>query len=377
MERSRLDLALDLARDLAAALAPTAAAADADGAMPDADARRLRTSGYLKLALPRAHGGAALTLEDHVAAHRIVAAGSAATALVAAMTAMVVGTARDGAAWARERERLFALVADGALLNVVASEAELGSPSGGGTPRTTLTPTGDHWVLDGRKTWATGGRHLTHLLVLAQGPDGPVTVAVPNHAPGVAWHATWGDGLSLRGSESHDVGFTNVRVDADQLLALEPSAPHERPNAWFTALVAATYLGTARAARDAVIDYALDRVPSGLGVPIATLPTVRRQIGELDAALEPAEALLATAARAWDERRDVLPLTLAKHVAVEAALRVTEGALRVAGGAGLDRRLPLERHFRDARAGLGHPPKGDALLERLGAAAIEGRSATP
>ena len=366
---------LDLARDLAAALAATAADADAAGAMPDADARHLRASGYLKLALPRAHGGAALSLEAHVAAHRLVAAGSAATALVAAMTAMVVGTARDGAAWARERERIFALVAGGALVNVVASEAELGSPSGGGTPGTTLAPVGDHWRLDGRKTWATGGRHLTHLPVLAPGPDGPVTVAVANHAPGVAWHATWGDGLSLRGSESHDVSFTNVRVEADQVLALEPTAPHERPNAWFTALVAATYLGTARAARDALIDYANERVPSGLGAPIATLPAVRRQIGELDAALAPAEALLAAATRAWDERREVLPLTLAKHVAVEAALRVTEGALRVAGGAGLDRRLPLERHFRDARAGLGHPPKGDALLERLGAAAIEERSA--
>ncbi|MDF1521864.1 MAG: acyl-CoA/acyl-ACP dehydrogenase [Trueperaceae bacterium] len=365
---------LDLARDLAAALAPTAADADARGAMPATDVDHLRASDYLRLALPRAHGGAEVTLETQVAAHQIVAAGSAATALVAAMTAMVVGTARDSAAWAHERERVFALVAGGALVNVVASEAELGSPSGGGTPRTALTRAGDHYVLDGRKTWATGGRHLTHLFVLAQGPEGPVTVAVANHAPGVAWLATWGDGLSLRGSESHDVSFTRVRVDADQVLSLQPTAPHERPNAWFTALVAATYLGTARAARDAVIDFALDRVPSGLGAPIATLPAVRRQIGELDAALAPAEAQLSKAARAWDERRDVLPLTLAKHVAVEAALRVTEGALRVAGGAGLDRRLPLERHFRDARAGLGHPPKGDALLERLGAAAIEARS---
>ncbi len=370
MERTTLDLA----QDLAAALAPTAAEADARGAMPAGDVDRLRASGYLKLALPIAHGGTDVALETQAAAHRVVAGGNAATALVAAMTVMVVGTARHSAAWVHERDRIFELVGGGALVNVLASESELGSPSGGGVPRTTLTRVGAQLRLDGRKTWATGGRHLTHLLVLAQGADGPVTVVVPNHAPGVIWHETWGNGLSLRGSESHDVAFTNVRVDAEQVLALDASQPTERPNAWFTALVAATYLGSARAARDAVIDIALDRVPSGHGAPIATLPAVRRQLGELDAALVPAEATLAAAARAWDERRDVLPLTLAKHVAVEAALRVTEGALRVAGGAGLDPKLPLERHFRDARAGLGHPPKGDALLERLGDTAIDERS---
>jgi alkylation response protein AidB-like acyl-CoA dehydrogenase len=364
---------LDDARDLAAALAPTAAEADARGAMPASDVERLRQSGYLKLALPTDHGGAGVGLETQVAAQVVVAGANAATALVAAMTVMVVGSARDGSAWTHERERIFRIVRDGGLINTVASEAELGSPSGGGIPGTSLTRAGDQHRLDGRKTWATGGRHLTHLLVLAQGTDGPVTVLVPNHAPGVDWHETWGDGLSLRASESHDVSFTNVVVDAEQVLTLEPTPPNERPNPWFTALVAATYLGSARAARDAVIDFALDRVPRGLGSPIATLPAVRRQIGELDAALVPAETTLAAAARAWDERRDVLPLTLAKHVAVEAALRITEGALRIAGGAGLDPMLPLGRHFRDARAGLGHPPKGDALLERLGDAAIEGR----
>jgi alkylation response protein AidB-like acyl-CoA dehydrogenase len=210
--------------------------------------------------------------------------------------------------------------------------------------------------------------------VLARRDDEPVTVMVANHAPGVVWHDTWGDGLSLRGSDSHDVTFTDVHVAAQDVLALEPPPPNEKPNPWFTALVAATYLGIARASRDATIDYALDRVPTALGAPIATLSSIRRQLGELDAALVPAEATLREAASAWDEHRAGLPITLAKHVCVEAALRVTEGALRIAGGAALDPRLPLARHFRDARAGLGHPPKGDALLERLGDAAIEARS---
>ncbi len=366
---------LEIARDLAAELAPAAAEADEAGALPAGDVERLHASGYLKLALPADFGGAGVDLRTHVAAQALVAAANASTALVAAMTAMVVGYARDGVAWARERERVFGLVADGGLVNVVASEPELGSPSGGGLTRTVLSPDGDDHRLDGRKTWSTGGRHLTHLFVLTRRDDEPVTVMVTNHAPGVAWHETWGDGLSLRGSESHDVTFTDVHVAARDVLALDPPPPNEKPNPWFTALVAATYLGIARAARDATIDYALERVPTGLGRAIATLPSIRRQLGELDAALVPAEATLWDAAGAWDERRDGVPITLAKHVCVEAALRVTEGALRIAGAAALDPRLPLARHFRDARAGLAHPPKGDALLERLGGVAIAARSA--
>jgi hypothetical protein len=55
---------------------------------------------------------------------------------------------------------------------------------GGGAPGTFRTRMGDHHRLDWRKTWASGGRHLTHLLVLTQDTDGSVAVTAPNHAPG-------------------------------------------------------------------------------------------------------------------------------------------------------------------------------------------------
>jgi alkylation response protein AidB-like acyl-CoA dehydrogenase len=46
-------------------------------------------------------------------------------------------------------------------------------------------------------------------------------------------------------------------------------------------VMSSVYLGTAIAARNAVIQYALERVPSALGKPIATLPKIQRQIGEM------------------------------------------------------------------------------------------------
>ena len=364
---------VQIARRLAAEFAGRAAEADAAGALPPEDLFLLHRSGYLKLVLPAAWGGRASGLEELAAAQVILASGNASTALVAAMTVMLAGYARDAGHWEGERERLFAIVREGGLVNALASEPELGSPSRGGLPGTRLTPQGNEYQLDGHKTWSTGGRHLSHLIVLAALDDKPVQVLVPNHAPGVTWHETWGRGLSLRASESHDVAFDKVRLGADQLLGLGTAPASEKPNPWFVALVAATYLGTARAARDAAVDFALQRVPSGLGHPIAELATVRRQLGALQSDYFSAKAALLRAARAWDDERQALPLALAKRVASEAALRVTEGALRLAGGTGLSHELPLERHFRDARGSFGHPPGGDALLERLGTELIDKR----
>ena len=367
--------ALAAAAALASRWATRADDADRTGALPADDIVDLRASGYLHLALPFDRGGLSAGLESVVQAQWTAAGGSAASALVAAMTVMLVGHARDVDAWADERERIFGLVEGGALLNAVASEPALGSPSRGGLPATELRRDGEAFTLHGHKTWATGGEHLTHLLVLARDGERAVQVLVPNHAVGVRWERTWGDGLSLRASESHDVRFEGVAVAEGDLLRLRPG-PKVR-NVWFTLLVAATYLGSALAARDALVAYARERVPSALGHPIADLSAFRRDLGELQVALHAARATLLAAARAWDEHRAEGAAEVAKLVCVDAANRVTEGALRLAGGAALGSGLALARHFRDARAGFGHPPSADAVYQRQGAALVEAAGAAP
>ena len=59
-------------------------------------------------------------------------------------------------------------------------------------------------------------------------------------------------------------------------------------------------------------------------------------------------------------------IAAAKYAATNAALVATDQALRIAGGFGITRDLPLERFFRDARAGITHPPNDDAALELVG-----------
>jgi alkylation response protein AidB-like acyl-CoA dehydrogenase len=370
--------AIDIARTVASDIATRAGEADRLGKLPDEDIQILRTSGYLTMSVPAEYGGQGLSLRDCVAAHLELAQGSASTALIAAMQLQVFGFARETRLWPEPIFEKFcrAAIEDGALFNFLASEPVLGSPAHGGRYQTFAQPTprGDNWSVNGHKNWGTGGKHLTHLLVRLMVGDEIGVMYVPVNARGVEWIDTWNNALSVRASESHDVHFKKVIVPSENLI--ERGVAKEPPNGWFTALVGATYLGAGLAARSAAIRYALDRVPTGLGKPIATLPRIQRQIGEIDVALQAAQCLLLDAANAWsdesgDRQEQWVRIAAAKTFATETAARVSTIALQIAGGSGMLGDLPFERYFRDAQAGSTHPPSGDSAYEIVGQSAIQ------
>ncbi|MBZ0294634.1 MAG: acyl-CoA/acyl-ACP dehydrogenase [Anaerolineae bacterium] len=362
-----------LARQLAAEFAQRADAADRAGKLPSEDVQALRDSGYLTISVPREYGGAGLSLGECVEAQLELAQGSGSTAMVAAMQIHAFGNARETDAWpAPYLERLSCLaVEEGALVNGIASEPVMGSPSRGGRFHTYAEPHDQGWRINGHKNWSTGGTHLTHMLVSMSVDEETGLMIVPNNIDGVGWVETWGDSLSLRASDSHDVYFKDVIVPQDNLI---PRAKSDKrmPNAWFPMMMAATYLGVALAARAAIIRYALDRVPTALGRPIATLPKIQRQIGEIDLELQAARLLLLDTAHQWEGDPAFYPrIVAAKHLASETAIRATDHVLRVAGGNAISHSLPFERFFRDVRGGIAHPPSGDTALEIIGKAAIE------
>ncbi|GAA5512955.1 putative acyl-CoA dehydrogenase YdbM [Deinococcus carri] len=344
----------------------------AEDVTPEA-AEALRASGYTRLTLPREAGGLGATLEQYAAAQTTLGEANAGLALVLAMHTHVVGAAFQGRT---VPEALLAVLArasvEGQLVNSLASEPELGSPSRGGLPRTAAVPGGNGWRVTGRKTWATGARALSLALVTAATPDGEVLrLLVPMQAPGVQVEPTWTDALALRSSGSHDVTFRDVHVPADH--TAPPAPGHPASSAWFWTAIAATYLGVGFAALHALVGYARERVPTALGRPIATLPRVQENVGRIAAELHAARALLLEAARAWDTAptaASVPLLAAAKAHATNAAVSATDLAGRTAGGAALTPALPLARLLRDARAGLTHPPADEVSYGSLGAALL-------
>ncbi len=369
--------AVTLAQKLAKEFTTRADEADKMGKLPQEDVDALKNSGYLGLTIPKEFGGYGLSLHDAVAAQMELAKGSASSAMVAGMQVHIFGHQREVRTWdATWYEQFCREGVRGALFNSIASEPAMGSPSRGGLPASRAVADKDKrgWIVNGRKTWATGGEHITHMLVRVAIEDTAGVVLVKGGSVGVTWQATWSDSLSLRASDSNDVIFTDVHVPPNAIIE-QGSVQKPAANIWFPMIMSAIYLGSAIAARNAVIQFALERVPTALGKPIATLPKIQRQIGEIDVALQGAQALLFDVAKGWtgaDANRTamVARIAAAKTMVTETANDVTDKALRIAGGTSITKSLPLERFFRDVRAGSMQPPSGDTALEMVGRAAI-------
>jgi len=291
---------IQIAKTLASQFALRATEADQKGALPEEDINALKSSGYLTLNIPKRYGGYEYSLRECVEAQLELTQGSGSTALVAAMQLQIFGAARDCKTWADDLfERYCLETVNGGLFNSAATEPELGSPSRGGIFKSTAQLTDNRYCINGHKTWTTGGQHLTHMLVKAMCDDRPAVFLIEQTRDGIRWENTWQNALSFRASDSHDVFFENCDIPAENLVRPHPNPPG-KPSPWFSLMLASVYLGSAIAARNTLIQYVLERVPTALGKPIATLPKIQRQIGKLDMPLEAARCLLLNTADTWN-----------------------------------------------------------------------------
>jgi alkylation response protein AidB-like acyl-CoA dehydrogenase len=373
-----------LAAQLGDTIAPRAAAYDRDNTFPFTDFADLAAAGYLALTVPEARGGMGANLGEFVRAQQRLAQGNGAVALGSTMSLSTLGREAQFQAWPEGiRTRVFAAAArEGATINSIATEPELGSPSRGGRPHTTARQVEGGWLLNGRKTWSTLSPVLTFFIALAaiEGSEDTGDFLITRGARGLTVVETW-DSLGMRATGSHDVVLEDVFVpDADVVRlggmrrGADPGASDHR--AWGSLAVSGTYLGIAEAARNAAVRYATERVPTSLGKPLATLPTIQAKVGEIDIALLTARGLLWATADEWDATRDRRPgfpgrVAAAKLTATNTAIDVVDRAMRIVGGASLAKELPLERYYRDVRAGLHNPPMDDVTLTLIGRSALE------
>ena len=216
------------------AIAGRARVHDREASFPFESVEDLRAAGYLAAPVPAEYGGLGAPLAEVAAAQRALAKVDMSLAFAVGMHLMSVGSEAANRAWPDAlRERIFrSVVAEGALLNQVATEPELGSPQGGGRPQTTLTPCGEgRYRIDGRKSFTTLAPDLTWFLTytaVEDGSGGLARVAVHRDSPGLRIEETW-DVVGLRSTGSHDVWFEGVEVaEADILIRQDPKNSGQR-----------------------------------------------------------------------------------------------------------------------------------------------------
>jgi alkylation response protein AidB-like acyl-CoA dehydrogenase len=369
------------AHDVAADLATRADAHDRDGSFAHENIAALWDAGLGSLTLPEEHGGPGTDLRTVAHAVSAIGGGDASTALVWVMHLIylrVLSGEEFGLDPAVREKVLASSLAGPALMNALRVEPELGTPARGGVPATTARRTADGWELTGRKTFCTGSHGLRWMVVWAATADDPAGVRtgpflVDAQAPGITIEETW-DHLGMRASASHDVHFEATPLPLEHACGLvpagEPDTGLRTPEVMGTMilLILAVYDGVARAARDWLVRYLNERVPTNLGAPLASLPRFQTAVGEIEALLQANTALLDGLAA------DVGGGTagLAKVVVARNVIAVTEQAAGLVGNAGLTRHHPLQRHLRDALCSRIHSPQDDTILLGAGRAALGG-----
>ncbi len=378
---------------LSARFAGDAGAHDAAASFPHDNFAQLHAHGLIAQVVPRAHGGGGAGLAQ---ARRIVAAlagGDAATALVLTMTYLQHrAIARADSHWpAALREQVFAsAVQEGALINSLRVEPQLGSPARGGLPATVATRVADGWRVSGRKLYSTGIPALRWLAVWARTDEAQPRVGVflvPGPAAGIAGVRiveNWNH-LGLRASGSHETVLDNVWIPPDHAVDIRPPsawAPagasqadldaNADQQAWMVVLLGSLYDAVARAASAWLNDFVRERAPGSLGAPLATLPRVQEAVGEIAALLRVNQVLLDDAAARTDagEPPAIADSGLLKFTVTGNAIRAAELALQLSGNHGLSRNHPLERHYRDVLCSRIHTPQNDSILLAAGRAQL-------
>ncbi len=364
----------EVAAGLTSRLAATASTHDATGAFPFENVALLHEAGLLALTAPASLGGGGVGLAQAAEVIREIARGEPSTALIVIMQYINLATLPTGR-WPEHlvRRVIGDAVERGALINALRVEPELGTPIRGGLPATIASRTPDGWSISGTKIYSTGAEGLAWAIVWARTDEAEPRVGaflVPTAADGFRVEKTW-DPLGMRATGSHDVVLDKVKVPldhaADIRLPADWGAAGEGQAAWFGTLPGALYTGVAEAARDWLVRFLNDRVPTNLGQPLATVPRIQQAVGEIEELLAVNRRLISSAARDVDEGRQFTQTEagLLKVVTTENAIAVVEKALKLTGNHGISRRNPLERHHRDVLCGRIHSPQEDTV--RLGA----------
>lgn len=360
-----------LARDV---LGPQAAEVDRAGVFPEESVRALAANGLLGLCIEGKHGGQGQGPRTFAAVAEEIAQGCPSSAMVYVMhvaAAQVISASQT----LPDRETLLREIAAGRHLTTLAL-SEKGSRSLFWMPVSKLEARTGGYVTSAFKSWVTSAKRADSYVASAQKPGAASPLEstlylVRKGQPGVRIAAAF-DGLGLRGNDSAPVSVEDHAVDEGDLLT-----PHgaglkgmlEVVLPWFSIGTAAMANGICRAAVAMTAQH-LGGTGFETGGRLRDLPNLRARLAAMSVRTEQSRSLLGYTLGEVEQPTEATPLYVlqSRLAALEAAVEVTDLAMKACGGAAFSKHLPLERLFRDARAGWVMAPTVDHLLDFVGKA---------
>ncbi len=348
-------------------LTPVAAELDKLHQYPATQVKKLAELGLMGVAVPEAHGGAGLDTLAYAVAMEEISRGCASTGVVMSVNNSLYCDPVMRFATDAQKKTWLDPFAKGDKLGCFAL-SEPGNGSDAGAARCTATLDGDHWVLDGTKSWITNGYEADAAIVFATTDrslkhKGISAFLVPMPTPGLSLGKKE-DKLGIRASSTCNLIFEGCRLPKDNLLG-DPGMGFKIAMSTLDGGrigIAAQALGIAQAALDAAVGYAKER--QAFGEPIAKLQAIQFKIADMAMRLEGARLLTWRAASLKDAGgKYTKEAAMAKLAASETSTFVAHQAMQVFGGNGYVTEYPVERHYRDAR--ITEIYEGTSEIQRL------------
>ncbi len=358
----------DMARDFARReIAPHAQAWEKAGWIDDALVAQMGELGLLGMVVPEEWGGSYIDYVAYALAVEEISAGDGATgALMSIHNSVGCGPVLNYGSQAQKDEWLAELASGRAIGCFALTEPQAGSEAH--NLRTSAELVDSQWVLNGSKQFCSNAKRAKLAIVFAVtdpdlGKKGLSAFLVPTDTPGFAVERSEHK-MGIRASDTCAVSLSDCRIPQANLLG-------ERGKGLAIALsnleggrigIGAQALGIARAAFEAALLYARERVQ--FGKPIAEHQSIANMLADMQTQLNAARLLILHAARLKSAGLPCLSeASQAKLFASEMAEKVCSQAVQIHGGYGYLEDYPVERYYRDAR--ITQIYEGSSEIQRL------------
>ena len=352
-------------------IAPIAAEYDESGDFPIETIMKMGEMGFMGIEVPEEYGGAGMDTLAYVLALEEISKADAAHGIIMSVNNSLYcfGIQKLGSEY--QKQEFLRPVASGKSVGAY-SLTEPMAGSDAGSIRCQAVREGDHYILNGRKSWVTSGPVADYIVVFTMtAPEKKqkgITAFIINKNLAGFSVGKKEPKLGIRASATSEILFEDCRVPIENRLGEEG----EGFKIALTVLdvgrigVAAQALGISGAAYEASLSYAKER--EAFGKKIGEFQGISFQLADMKTKLEASRLLVYNAAMAKERskttgERFTLEASIAKLFSSEACMFISHAAIQIHGGIGFSKELPVERYFRDAK--ITEIYEGTSEIQRL------------